>query len=105
MANIDVDLMTVCVLDLLFTVLYILDTCRLQVTKVTKGAQNRGQSEEARRSICLARPEHLRRETSISKLRLGPLTSLIHTGTRRGWYILTLQVISVNIRPNMALLL
>ncbi len=40
-------------------VLYILDTCRLQVTKVTKGALNASQSEAARDSICLARPEHL----------------------------------------------
>ena len=32
-------------------VLYILDTCRLQVTKVTKGALNASQSEEARDSI------------------------------------------------------
>ncbi len=31
-------------------VLYILDTCRLQVTKVTKGALNASQSEEARDS-------------------------------------------------------
>ncbi len=46
-------------------VLYILDTCRLQVTKVTKGALNASQSEEARDSICLARPEHLHRGFSI----------------------------------------
>ncbi len=92
------------VLDLLFTVLYILDTCRLQVTKVTKGALNQSQSEEARHSTCLAQPEHLPRETSISKFCLRPLTSLIHTGTRRGWYILTLQVISFHIRPSMAFL-
>ncbi len=92
-------------LDLLFTVLFILDTCRLQVTKVTKGALNRDQSEEARRSICLAWPEHLCRETSISKFCLRALTFLICTGTRRGWYILTLQVISFKIRPNMAFLL
>ncbi len=44
-------------LDLLFTVLYILDTCHLQVTKVTKGALNVSQSEGVWDSICLARPE------------------------------------------------
>ncbi len=38
-------------LDLLFTgSIYILDTCCLQVTKVTKGALNASQSEEARNS-------------------------------------------------------
>ena len=52
-------------LDPLFMVLYILDTCRLQVTKVTKGTLNASQSEEARDSICLARPEHLSRGFSI----------------------------------------
>ncbi len=46
-------------------VLYILDTCCLQVTKVTKGALNASQSEEARDLICLARPEHLFRGYSI----------------------------------------
>ncbi len=85
------------VLDLLFTVLYMLDTCCLQVTKVTKGALNQSQSEDARRSTCLAQPEHMCRETSISKFCLRPLTSLIYTGARRGWYILTLQVISFKI--------
>ncbi len=40
-------------LSLLFTVLYILDTCRLQVTKVTKGALNSSQLKEARDSIIL----------------------------------------------------
>ncbi len=48
-------------------VLYILDTCRLQVTEVTKGALNATQSEEARDSICLARPEHLFRGSFYSK--------------------------------------
>ncbi len=48
-------------------VLYILDTCRLQVTKVTKGALNVNQSEEARDSICLAWPEHLLRGSFYSK--------------------------------------
>ena len=37
--------------SLLFTVLYILNTCRLQVTQGTKGALNSSQSEEARCSI------------------------------------------------------
>ncbi len=60
------DLIVTCSdLDLLFTVLYILDTCRLQVTTVTKGALNANQSEGVGDSICLARPEHLHRGSSI----------------------------------------
>ncbi len=39
-------------------VLYMLDTCRLQVTKVTKGALNASQLDGVGDSICLAWPEH-----------------------------------------------
>ncbi len=48
-------------------VLYILDTCRLQVTKVTNGALYVSQSEEAHNSIRLARPEHLFQGSFYSK--------------------------------------
>ncbi len=77
----------------------------MQVTKVTKGALDRSQSEEARRSICLARPEHLHRGLFYSKFLYRPLTSLEHTGIPRRCYILTKQVILFQIRPNMTLLL
>ncbi len=53
-------------------VLYILDTCHLQITKVTKGALNANQSEGVRDSIYLARPEHLHRGSSILNSFTGP---------------------------------
>ncbi len=59
-------------LDLLVTVLYILDTCHLQVTKVTKGALNASQSEGVGDSICLAWHEHLHRGSSILNSFTGP---------------------------------
>ncbi len=71
-----------CNLDWLFTVLYILDTCRLQFTKVTKGALNASQSEEARDSICLAGPEHLHRGSFYSKFLHRALTLLKDTPGR-----------------------
>ncbi len=53
--------MTFCVSTGCLRVLYILDTCRLQVTKVTKGALNASQSEGVGDSICQAQPGHLHR--------------------------------------------
>ncbi len=86
-------------------VLYTLDTCRLQVTKVTKGALNASQSEEARDSICLARPEHLHRGSFYSKFLPRALALLKGTPVPRKCYILTKQVILFRMRLNMTFLL